>query len=407
MSAKRIRPGFWLVFWREFRWLGRRPLLLALATIIPILSFSAMSLVYYRGIKTNLPVAVLDLDDSDLSRRISRLVDATDSARVVAKVNSLYEGRHGIVSGHYYGLLLIPKHFMRDVMSGRRPEVSFFYNEQMLGAGNTAASAVSAALPQFSAEVQAAGRMARGVTSAQAAVAIQPIPLQSHGLFNPELNYNFFVLAALAVAVLQLTICMTAGYSVALDVQTPHRLRILRRLAGGIVPAVFAKLLPLAVIVLLIHAVCDIILFGPLQLPLRGSLAIIELGAVMFVLSCLALGAVLALLLKSPSATLSLQSLLVSPSFGYLGVSFPHSGMNKFSQTWANIFPADHYVPVRIDQTVRGAPLEFSVVFLRDQLLYLVIVGALLLLLLTLRKRSNDRPNGHVEAVGGAVEAGA
>ena len=76
LARSRIRPGFWLVFWREVGWLRRRPFLLGLTTIVPLAQMALLAAVFSAGLATRLPIGVLDLDGSDLSRSIVRMVDA-------------------------------------------------------------------------------------------------------------------------------------------------------------------------------------------------------------------------------------------------------------------------------------------------------------------------------------------
>jgi len=125
-----ISPGFGLVFWRELRWLRRRPFLLALTTILPLALMALLTAIFSHGLATRLPIAVLDLDQSDLSRAIVRTVDAASESAVKTHVGELAEGRQLIRSGQVYGLLMLPRNLQRDVFSGRRPEVVFFYNTQ-------------------------------------------------------------------------------------------------------------------------------------------------------------------------------------------------------------------------------------------------------------------------------------
>ena len=49
--------------------------------------------VFHAGLATRLPIAVLDLDNSDLSRSIVRMVDATPDTAVTQRVSDLAEGR--------------------------------------------------------------------------------------------------------------------------------------------------------------------------------------------------------------------------------------------------------------------------------------------------------------------------
>ena len=88
-----LTPGFSLVFWRELRWLRRRPFLLLLTTLLPLALMALLTGIFSQGLATRLPIGVLDLDDSDLSRAIVRTVDATPDAAVKTHVGELAEER--------------------------------------------------------------------------------------------------------------------------------------------------------------------------------------------------------------------------------------------------------------------------------------------------------------------------
>ena len=147
LARDRIRPGFSLVFWREVGWLRRRPFLFALATIVPLAQMAFLAAIFSAGLATRLPIGVLDLDGSDLSRTIIRMVDATPDTAVAVRIGDLAEGRALILSGKIHGLLMLPLNLQRDVFAGRRPEVVFFYNTQTLTTGNLTVRGVNAAVP--------------------------------------------------------------------------------------------------------------------------------------------------------------------------------------------------------------------------------------------------------------------
>jgi ABC-2 type transport system permease protein len=360
LARRELRPGFWLVFWREIGWLRRRPFLLAFVTIVPLALMALLTGIFSAGLATRLPIAVLDLDSSDLSRSIIRMVDATPDTAVSVRVGELAEGRGMILSGKVHGLLMLPRNLERDVFAGRRPEVVFFYNTQTLTIGNLTLRGVNAAVPTAAAGIRLSLRTAQGQPIEEAQVAISPIPVQIHALFNPTLNYVHFLLAALLPSLLQIVIVTASAYSVGMDVETRHRLRILRRLGGGLWPAMAGKLLPYTVIFLLVLGVSDAVLFGILELPLHGRGWLLDIAGFLFILSCQLLGSLLALLLTPTATAVSIATLLTSPAFGFMGIGFPRLGMNAFSLGFGALLPGTWYLTARIDQTVRGTPLDLS-----------------------------------------------
>src|SRR6266403_2119798 len=360
LARRQLRPGLWVVFWREIGWLRRRPLLLAFITIVPISLMALLTSIFSAGLATRLPIAVLDLDSSDLSRSIIRMVDATPDTAVAVRVGELAEGRGMILSGKVHGLLMLPRNLERDVFAGRRPEVVFFYNTQTLTIGNLTLRGANAAVPTAAAGIRLSLRTAQGQPIEEAQAALAPIPVQIHALFNPTLNYVYFLLAAILPSLLQLVIVTASAYSVGIDVEAHLRLRILRRLGGGLWPAMAGKLLPYTVLFLLVLGLSDVVLFGILELPLRGRGWLLDIAALLFILSCQFLGALLALLLRPMASAISIATLLTSPAFGFMGIGFPRLAMNGFAYGFGAILPGTWYLTARIDQTIRGTPLDLS-----------------------------------------------
>ena len=387
----RVRAGFLLVFRREIGRFLRRPFLLFLSTILPLFLMGLLAVVFSQGLATRLPIAVLDLDGTDLSRTIIRSVDATPDTAVAVSVADLTEGRHLILAGKVHGLLMLPKNLERDAFAGRRPEVVFFYNTQTLTPGNLTLRGVSAAIPSIAAGIRLSLRTSRGEPVDIARSALQPIPVQVHPLFNPTLNYAYFLLAALIPSVLQVAVVTTMAYSAGLDVERTHRLRVLRRLGGGLWPALFGKLLPYTFLFLLVLGLSDIVLFGYLGLPLRGNRWLLLAGAVLFILACQLLGLLLALLLRPTATAVSIGALLAAPAFGFMGIGFPRLGMNGFAYHWGELLPGTWYLMVRIDQTVRGTPLDLSLKPLASLLALTFALAILVAIRLEFIRSRNDR----------------
>src|SRR5260370_35117182 len=171
------------------------------------------------------------------------------------------------------------------MFAGRRPDVVFFYNTQTLTTGILAAGGVNAAVPTAAAGIRLALRSAQGQPLDFAEADLQPIPVQTHPLFSPTLNYVYFLLTALIPSILQVIMVTTSSYSVGLDVETPHRLRVLRLLGGGLWPAMAGKILPYTILFMLVLGLSATLLFSVFGLPLPGHPCPFIIRARVFVLS--------------------------------------------------------------------------------------------------------------------------
>lgn len=377
MAPGKLRVGFWLVFARELRWLRRRPVLACLTTIFPLALLALLAVIFSAGLPTRLPIAVVDQDQSELSRTIVRMADATPDVHIAYEVTDLTQGKQLILEGKASGLLLLPQDLEQNVKAARRPEVVFFYDNQHMSAGSVVSRGVSNALGTATAGMRIGLRTGQGLPQTVAQAAISPIALQVNPLFNPSLDYTQFLLAALLPAVLQIFIATTSAYSLGLDVAKPHRLRVLRRLGGGFWTAIAGKLLPYTLVFMLVFGIADAVLFGYLEVPVRGSVFLLVFATFLFVLATQLLGSLIALLVLNMETAISMIALIMAPAFGFMGIGFPRLGMNGFANFWGAIIPGTWYTQLRIDQTVRGAPTDVSAYPLGILMVFVVVLTAL------------------------------
>lgn len=390
------RPGIMLALVREVRWIFRRKIVVFMTIIFPILIFYVLTGVFGTGLPVGLPIAVIDKDHSSLSRHMLRMIDASPDVAIAHQVDDIAAGRQLILGGKAYAVVLIPANLERDVKAGRRPEVVFFYNNQFMTIGSIVSRAINEALSTAAAELAISTRLAHGQVQALAISAATPIPVQQSALFNPTLNYIYFLLASFIPTILQIFVCATSAYTVGLDRYRTAGLGTLHRIGGSLGNALIGKTLPYTVIFFLTLTSADLYLFGRLDAPFRGHLAALIVSSVLFVASYQLIGILFALVARDLAQALGIAGLYTAPSFGFVGISFPKAAMGWFAKAWSLQLPLNWYLEVRLDQTLRGASLEASAKPLTIQLMIAAILMALVVLRLEALRRqrlaSQSRP---------------
>ncbi|MDO9526672.1 MAG: ABC transporter permease [Gemmobacter sp.] len=346
---------------REFRLLLHRPVLLGLVVLLPVLMIALLTGIFRAGIPTGMAVAVVDLDRSDLSRSLTRMLDAAPEVRVTHQALSLSEARALIVSGDVRGAVWLPAGLERDMTRGERPEIVTFYDNQHMSAGSLVARGARGAIDTALAGLRVSIREEQGEAPTQAQVALQPIPLQAHALFNPAFDYVHFLLAALVPTILQIIAAAGTAYAISLDFGPGRNPHDLVRRAGGLLPAMLGKIVPYTVVFLLILGLSDVALYGWLDVPLRGSLPLMAAGAVLFVLASQLIGALAFVLTRNMGTAASIIAVITAPAFGFMGLGFPREAMAPLAQAWGALIPGTWYVQLRIDQSLRATPVEISV----------------------------------------------
>ena len=100
-------PFFSLVI-REWRVLKRDPWLICLVSWIPPLLFFIMWAIMSAGIARDLPIGVVDLDKSAMSRALIRHYDASPALAVNQSYPDIRKGSTALRAGKIYGLVIIP-----------------------------------------------------------------------------------------------------------------------------------------------------------------------------------------------------------------------------------------------------------------------------------------------------------
>ena len=88
-------PGFFsntlAVLRREIYRVARQPMYWLLTVILPIVAFAFFAVLLYKGVARDIPIAVVDQDNSTLSRKVTQMIDATPTAWVAYGVQGMEE----------------------------------------------------------------------------------------------------------------------------------------------------------------------------------------------------------------------------------------------------------------------------------------------------------------------------
>ena len=127
-----IVKGFKNVFKRELRQMFSRPIYLFATILIMGFCYTFFLSLMQQGLPQKLPVAVVDLDNSTISKRTIRELNATPSTEIVLVTGSYLEARELMQSGDIFGFIVIPKNFYKDILTNKIPEVPLYYNNSYL-----------------------------------------------------------------------------------------------------------------------------------------------------------------------------------------------------------------------------------------------------------------------------------
>lgn len=198
---------------------------------------------YLKEVVKDSPIALVDLDQSSLSRQLRRWVDAHENTRVSLRTVNPEELQTAMADGSVSGYLIIPAGLRSDVLRGRRAVVVYGGDAGRFLVLKQVLTGFAESVGTLSAGVQVRRHMAAGLSQSHAVAAQGPVALHLRPLFNTREGYGSYLVPAVFILILQQTLLLGTGmlfgtereqqrrsglrYS---EESTPHRVA---RFAGG------------------------------------------------------------------------------------------------------------------------------------------------------------------------------
>lgn len=156
-------------------------------------------------------ISVVNLDNSQLSRELERMVDATPQVKIVSRTHSLEEAKQALLNGEVHGLLVIPMHFYRDLLLAKRPILSYAGDSAYFLVYGTIVEGLAKAGGTLAAKARVQRMLSDGQPLVSAATHHTQVDLNMKPTFNPNMGYLNYVLPAVFIIILQQTLLMGVG----------------------------------------------------------------------------------------------------------------------------------------------------------------------------------------------------
>lgn len=346
---------------REIHRLAMKPIYLFCMLIAPAICVIFFVSLMREGLPTNLPIAVVDMDNSATSRNLIRQLDAFEQTRVSMKTMSFADARQEMQKGNVYGIFYIPSDFAVNAASGKQPRLSFYTNATYLIAASLLFRDMKTMSVLASAAVGLQTGLAKGYTNDQIMGQLQPIVVDTHPIGNPWLNYSVYLNNTLLPGVLQLMIFLVTVFSIASEIKYSTSHAWLKMGGNSLTVSLLGKLLPQTVIFTIVGFMMCAVLYGFNAFPLGSGWGPMLTAMFFLVVSSQAVGTFMFGVLPTPRLGLSFASLFGMISFSIVGFSFPVQAMNPVLHALSNLFPLRHYFLIYIDQALNGRALYYTI----------------------------------------------
>ena len=384
MSLSQTYSPFRSVLLREWRRMTSRRLYLGVCIILPLFTLFFMATIFGNGQMENIPIGIVDQDNTAFSRAIARNISAVPTFKVTRHFVNEEAARKAVQKKEIYGYLSIPPKFEQDAISGKNATLSYYYHYALLSVGGELMAAFETSLAPVSLSPIVMQAVALGVEQDRITTFLLPVQASNHPIYNPSLDYSVYLSQPFFFVLFQVLILLITVYAVGIEIKFRTADEWLFVAKGNMVTAVLGKLLPYTIIFILIGCLANYVMFGILHIPFQGSWLLMNMLTALFVVATQALGLFLFSLFPAISLIISIVSMVGSLGATLSGVTFPVTNMYPLVRDASYLFPVRHFTAMMQTMLYEGS----GFIHLWPSVVILCIFPLLALVLLPHLKRA-------------------
>lgn len=383
--SKKLYHNTVAVIRREWKRILGRPIYLFSSVFVMIFCYIFFLSIFNDGMPRSLPIGVVDLDHSYVSRTFVRNMDAVPNVHVVKQYVDYGEARDAMQRGDIYAFYTLDKGFGRKLMSSQQPDFSFYINEAYIVAGSLTYKELIYMSNLGIAFVQKKMLELRGeeVIDKEILATVQPISNDSHMIANPYVNYGVYLLNMLLPGIMQMLILLTTVFTIGFEMKMNTTSNLMETANKSMLAALLGKLLPYTLLFSILGIGGNLVLYKFMHFPMNGSLLRYSFSTVLFVMAYQAIGVMFIGLLPSLREALSLVAVYAILGVSFTGFTFPIEAMPRGVQVFQHLFPTRYYFKIYVAEALNGAPIRYSLIY------FAVLAAFMLLPFLTYKRLRN------------------
>jgi ABC-2 type transport system permease protein len=336
---------FWGFVKKEFYHILRDKRTLIVILGIPIVEMLLFGFVLTNEIK-EVNVAVCDLSKDDITREIIQKLEGSGYFKVKKHLSNLREVEATFKNGEIKEVIVFEQHFGSKLQKEGNASVQLISDASDANFSNLVVNYTSAIIARY----------AHDLNKASNSSGIIP---QIRMIYNPNLEgVYFFVPGIIALILMLISALMTSASIVrekemgTMEVLLVSPLRPFHIIAGKVLPYVALSLLNATAVLLMSYFV--------FQLPVKGSLLLLMVECLLYILLALSLGILISTVTNSQLVAMLLSLVgLMLPTILLSGFIFPIENMPKILQWLCAILPPKYFIIVIKSIMIKGTGLQY------------------------------------------------
>lgn len=328
--------------------------------VVPVLFTLFFINLMDEGVALKVPTAVVDLDNSSLSRQVTRNLGSSELVSIDSKLESFHDAVKEVRRGSIFGFFMIPEDFQKDAVGGRTPTITYYCNMTYFVPGTLAFKGFKTTAVTTAGGIVQTTLVSTGIDENIVGSLIQPVVINQNGIGNPWMNYNYYLTNSFVPGLIELMVMLVAAFSICEEIKRHTSVRWLGESGGSMLVAIIGKLAPQAIAATAAGVLCQTIMYGFCGFPMNCSIWTMIAAMLLMVLASQAYAVTVCCMMPNLRLAVSICSLSGILAFSIAAFSYPVDQMYGAVGIFSYILPVRYYFLIYIDQALNGIPLYFS-----------------------------------------------
>ena len=362
---------------REIGVMTSRGSYLVMMVIIPLLLMLFFVGLLEPGLPLKVPTAIVDLDQSEMSRRVTRNLAATELISIDKACESYDQAMAAVRRGEIFGFFVIPADFQRDVVSGRKPTLEFFNNLTYFVPGTLAFKGFKTVAVTTSVGVVRTQLISAGAPDESVAPLLQPVVIADQPIGNPWLNYSIYLSPSFLFGCMALLIMIMSTFGITMEIKRGTSVEWLSTARGSMSVALAGKLIPHFVVWSVMGQFLLSLLFCYRQFPC-GDLPALMVAMELFIIATQAVGVLFSSIVPNPRMALIMSCLTGILTFSFAGYSFPVDNMYGAIGIFSYLVPVRYMFLIYIFAGLDSFPVYYCRYYFAALIVFPLVASTLL-----------------------------
>jgi ABC-2 type transport system permease protein len=327
---------------REFGLFWSNKVFVVAFLLMPLVISVVFGFVYKKGKVDDLPIIVVDKDQTPSSVTLRDMLGDDPVLKVVETRNETINLQHILLEKKATGVVVIPYRFEADLLAGRKPEVACYLNMGLLTTANAAGAAIATCAATMNAGIEIKILEKRGISPSLAPENREAFHNNLFLMYNRAGNYLYFLWPALIFGTLHqlLLLALAVGFSREMEAGTFSS--ILMGYSRNPAILLVAKVFPY-ILLSLPTIGCFFLLSIYFHIPFPEHPFALLTGQLLLVLAASLLACCYSILIPLPLKASQLLMSIASPAFTISGFTWPSGQEPAALAAFSQIIPLTPY----------------------------------------------------------------